>query len=94
MDYSPKRVCKTCGVLKPLQDFSKTNRGEFSSTCKKCTADKQRKWYEDNKETISLKRSVNNLTRALNTLSNKADNAGFKLSVINIDGFKLSLEEK
>jgi len=45
------KTCKTCGQIKPLDDFYKVNKKSryHVGTCKRCTLDKQSKSYDKTK---------------------------------------------
>lgn len=49
---STTKVCTKCGILKPLEDFSKDsrNRSGLAARCKKCNYANTRKWVKNNIE--------------------------------------------
>lgn len=87
------KKCNHCQQVKDLTEFSKVANGKYGAVCKVCAAEKQRQWYEENKDRISVERSVNHLTRSLNLLRRKASNIGYKISVVEEDGFLIQMEK-
>lgn len=87
------KKCSHCQTVKPIAEFSIKDRGKPGALCKTCAAQKYREWYAENKEEISIKRSVHNLNRSLNVLRRKAQNAGFKIKIEYKDQFVVTMEK-
>lgn len=44
------QTCRTCGEEKQIGEFRRGERGKPTKVCKICTNQRQREWYEKNKE--------------------------------------------
>lgn len=87
------KKCSQCQLVKPIAEFSIKDQGKPGSLCKACAAKKHREWYAENKDEISIKRSVQNLNRSLNVLRRKAQNAGYKINIQYTDQFIVTMEK-
>lgn len=87
------KKCSQCQLVKPIAEFSIKDQGKPGALCKACAAKKHREWYAENKEEISIKRSVQNLNRSLNVLRRKAQNAGYKINIQYTDQFIVTMEK-
>ncbi len=56
----PSKVCKKCGVLKPLEEFSKSKTGKFGRTskCKCCMKETNTIYYAKNAEELCAKQAI------------------------------------
>lgn len=57
------RVCRKCGLSKPIPELKRTNGGRADTICKECFATQQREWYDKNKEIVRLKGRIRRLER-------------------------------
>lgn len=57
------RVCRKCGMSKPITDFKRTDGGRYDTICKACFAKQQREWYDKNKDIVQLKGRIRRLER-------------------------------
>ena len=52
------KICKTCGVKKPIEEFEKIRENNYRNECKKCFSLKlkqyRKEYYMKNKEKLSL----------------------------------------
>lgn len=87
------KKCSQCQLVKPIAEFSIKDQGKPGALCKACAAKKHREWYAENKELISLKRSVQNLNRSLNVLRRKAHNAGYGIKIEYTNQFIVTMEK-
>jgi hypothetical protein len=52
----PNKICKKCGVLKPLNQFSSAGRGNLKARCKPCLCQERNAFYAANREQKLIKR--------------------------------------
>lgn len=57
------KVCRKCGLTKPVTEFKRTNGGRADTICKECFATQQRGWYNRNKEFVKLQGRIRRLER-------------------------------
>lgn len=57
------RVCRKCGLAKPITELKRTDGGRADTICKECFAKQQREWYDKNKEIVQLKGRIRRLER-------------------------------
>lgn len=57
------RVCRKCGLSKPITELKRTDGGRADTICKECFATQQREWYDKNKEIVQLKGRIRRLER-------------------------------
>ena len=57
------RVCRKCGLSKPITELKRTDGGRADTICKECFAKQQREWYDKNKEIVQLKGRIRRLER-------------------------------
>lgn len=57
------RVCRKCGLTKPITELKRTDGGRADTICKECFATQQREWYDKNKEIVQLKGRIRRLER-------------------------------
>lgn len=57
------RVCRKCGLSKPITELKRTDGGRADTICKGCFATQQREWYDKNKEIVQLKGRIRRLER-------------------------------
>ena len=57
------RVCRKCGLPKPITELKRTDGGRADTICKECFATQQREWYDKNKEIVQLKGRIRRLER-------------------------------
>lgn len=57
------RVCRKCGLTKPITGLKRTDGGRADTICKECFATQQREWYDKNKEIVQLKGRIRRLER-------------------------------
>lgn len=86
------KKCRICQLVKPVTEFSRSNRGKVSARCKECAARLQREWYNENKGDVQIQRSVATLTDALNKLRRKAKDKGLDVKVTFTDQFVITVE--
>ena len=68
------RVCRKCGLPKPITELKRTDGGRADTICKECFATQQREWYDKNKEIVQLKGRIRRLER-------NASSIGVNLSI-------------
>lgn len=57
------RVCRKCGLSKPITELKRTDGGRADTICKECFATQQREWYDKNKDIVQLKGRIRRLER-------------------------------
>lgn len=57
------RVCRKCGLSKPIPELKRSDGGRADTICKECFATQQREWYDKNKEIVRLKGRIRRLER-------------------------------
>lgn len=57
------RVCRKCGLSKPIAELKRSDGGRADTICKECFATQQREWYAKNKEIVQLKGRIRRLER-------------------------------
>lgn len=88
------KKCSVCQRVLADEEFSKTNNGAISSTCKACKAKAQREWYEANKPEVQINRNAKNISTSLNKLQANAKAQGYNVIVRDTDGkFIVALEK-